>query len=137
MLQISKYGGQGLKGGNLFTTASPCELCSKKAFQLGITNIYFIDPYPGISTKHILKNGVKEEKNPALIMFQGGVGRAFHKLYEPFMAYKDQLSILTGINPKVSQYQKIAKLTDDEVLQQKIANLIKQHSTPKVDKEVR
>ena len=39
MLQITKYGGQPLEGGNLFTTASPCELCSKKAFQLGIKNI--------------------------------------------------------------------------------------------------
>lgn len=35
-LQISKYGGIGLEGGNLFTTASPCELCAKKAYQLGI-----------------------------------------------------------------------------------------------------
>ncbi|MFD2602599.1 hypothetical protein [Flavobacterium suzhouense] len=136
MLQISKYGGQGLKGGNLFTTASPCELCSKKAFQLGITNIYYIDPYPGISIKHILKNGVQEEKNPALVMFQGGVGRAFHKLYEPFMAYKDELSILTGINPKVSQQQKIEKLTDDESLQLKIAELITQHAAQKTDKGV-
>lgn len=43
-LQISKYGGVGIKGGCLFTTASPCELCSKKAYQLGITKIYYIDP---------------------------------------------------------------------------------------------
>ncbi|MGZ8556285.1 MAG: hypothetical protein ACXWVX_07900 [Sulfuricurvum sp.] len=31
-LQISKYGGRGIEGGNLFTTASPCELCAKKAY---------------------------------------------------------------------------------------------------------
>lgn len=48
-LQISKYGGQGVEGGFLFTTASPCELCAKKAYQLGIQKIYYIDPYPGIS----------------------------------------------------------------------------------------
>jgi deoxycytidylate deaminase len=101
MMQIIKYGGQSLQGGNLFTTASPCELCSKKAFQLGIKNIFYIDPYPGISTKHILKSGIKDEDNPKLFMFQGAVGRAFHKLYEPFMAYKDELNILTGINPKI------------------------------------
>lgn len=35
-LQTSKYGGSGLQGGVLYTTASPCELCSKKAYQLGI-----------------------------------------------------------------------------------------------------
>jgi deoxycytidylate deaminase len=100
MMQITKNGGNGLKGGNLFTTASPCELCSKKAYQLGIKKIFFIDPYPGIATKHILKNGVDEKHNPKLLMFQGAVGRTFHKLYEPFMAYKDELKILTNISPK-------------------------------------
>lgn len=29
-LQITKYGGRGIKDGSLFTTASPCELCAKK-----------------------------------------------------------------------------------------------------------
>lgn len=129
MMQIVKYGGQSLEGGNLFTTASPCELCSKKAFQLGIKNIYYIDPYPGISTKHILKSGIKEENNPKLFMFQGAVGRAFHKLYEPFMAYKDELNILTGINPKIelSQKEKIENITKDEALQEKISALILEH----------
>lgn len=99
MMQLVKYGSEGVKGGNLFTTASPCELCSKKAFQLGIKNIYYIDPYPGIAGKHILKSGVNKDNNPKVLMFQGSVGRAFHKLYEPFMAYKDELKILTGISP--------------------------------------
>ena len=100
MMQITKNGGNGLKDGNLFTTASPCELCSKKAYQLGVKKIFYIDPYPGIATKHTLKNGIKEEYNPQLIMFQGAVGRAFHKLYEPFLSYKDELKILTEISPK-------------------------------------
>ena len=113
MMQITKNGGNGLKGGNLFTTASPCELCSKKAYQLGIKKIFFIDPYPGIATKHILKNGVNEDTNPKLLMFQGAVGRAFHKLYEPFMAYKDELKILTNISPKERFNKKdIKKLSD-------------------------
>jgi len=59
-LQIVKYGGEGILGGVLFTTASPCELCSKKAYQLGISEIYYIDPYPGISQKHILNFGTKK-----------------------------------------------------------------------------
>ena len=33
-LQLSKNGGQGIKGGKLFTTASPCELCAKKRISL-------------------------------------------------------------------------------------------------------
>ncbi|GAL83115.1 hypothetical protein MYP_341 [Sporocytophaga myxococcoides] len=93
-LQISKYGGQGVKDGKLFTTASPCELCSKKAYQLGISVIYYIDPYPGIATDHILKSGTK---TPQLRLFHGAIGNAYHKLYSPFMAYKDELSLLTGV----------------------------------------
>ncbi|WP_235846252.1 deaminase [Morganella psychrotolerans] len=42
-LQISKYGGTGVQHGSLYTTASPCELCAKKAYQLGIKEIVFID----------------------------------------------------------------------------------------------
>jgi dCMP deaminase len=91
-LQISKYGLGSIEGGLLFTTASPCELCAKKAYQLGITKIYYIDPYPGIALDHILQGGLK---NPVLILFSGAIGRAFHKLYSPIVAYKDELNALT------------------------------------------
>ncbi len=99
MLQISKYGGQAIKNGILFTTASPCELCSKKAFQLGVSKIYYIDPYPGIAISHILDCGDGESKIiPNLFRFTGAIGRAYHKLYETFISYKDELYIRTGIN---------------------------------------
>ena len=124
MLQITKYGGQGLKDGNLFTTASPCELCSKKAFQLGIKRIFYIDPYPGIATKHILKNSKKEGVRPSLFMFQGAVGKAFHKLYEPFMSYKDELSIIADIKPKIYNEAKVQRLTSDKSKQQKILDIL-------------
>lgn len=91
-LQISKYGGQGIENGYLFTTASPCELCSKKAYQLGIKKIYYIDPYPGIAIDHILNGGCN---NPELMLFTGAIGKAFHRLYMPVTAYKDELSALT------------------------------------------
>lgn len=91
-LQISKYGLSSIEGGLLFTTASPCELCAKKAYQLGITKIYYIDPYPGIALNHILQGG---SKNPALVLFSGAIGRAFHRLYSPIVAYKDELNALT------------------------------------------
>lgn len=112
MMQIVKYGGEPLLGGNLFTTASPCELCSKKAFQLGVRNIYYIDPYPGIATKHILKNGLDQNDNPELSQFYGAVGRTFQKLYDPFMAYKDELLLLTGISPKTPDELKSKKIGD-------------------------
>ncbi len=93
-LQIAKYGGQELIGGVLFTTASPCELCAKKAYQLGITKIIYIDPYPGIATDHILSIGAKK---PMLELFRGAVGRAFYQLYQPLMPYKDELELLYAI----------------------------------------
>lgn len=91
-LQIAKYGGRGVENGKLFTTASPCELCSKKAYQLGIRQIYYVDPYPGIAVSHILMGG---SKNPELIIFSGAIGKAFHNLYSPRLPYKDELNALS------------------------------------------
>lgn len=90
-LQIAKYGGVGIRGGKLYTTASPCELCAKKAYQLGIEEIIFIDPYPGIAKEHILQNG---NNPPKLSQFHGAVGRGYHQLYESALSYKDELMFL-------------------------------------------
>jgi deoxycytidylate deaminase len=90
-LQVAKYGLASIAGGILFTTASPCELCAKKAYQLGIERIYYIDPYPGIAVRHILRGGAR---NPDLLLFSGAIGRAFHRLYTPIVAYKDELNAL-------------------------------------------
>lgn len=92
-LQISKYGLASIEGGLLFTTASPCELCAKKAYQLGIKKIYYIDPYPGIALEHILKGG---SNNPELQLFSGAIGRAFHRLYSPIVPYKDELNAIAA-----------------------------------------
>ena len=97
-LQLPKYGGTGIIGGNLFTTASPCELCAKKAYQLGIKNIFYIDPYPGISFRHILKFG--KDKNPNINLFYGAIGSAYVSLYTQRMAVKDELELLTDLNGK-------------------------------------
>jgi len=91
-LQISKYGGVGMNNGKLYTTASPCELCSKKAYQIGVTEIIYIDPYPGIAREHILQTG---SKIPTLIQFHGAVGKGYHLLYQPTLPYKDELSFFT------------------------------------------
>ncbi|MGY3264384.1 hypothetical protein [Lysobacter sp. HA35] len=77
-------------GGKLYTTASPCELCSKKAFQLGIQDVVYIDPYPGISESHVLGNG-EPSARPKLRLFGGAVGKAYHRLYEPMIPVKDEL----------------------------------------------
>lgn len=91
-LQTAKYGGDALDGGTLYSTASPCELCSKKAFQLGIKKIVYIDPYPGIAREQILDFG---ENPPTVELFTGAIGLAYHKLYEPLLSFKDELKALS------------------------------------------
>ena len=97
-LQISKYGGTEVKGGCLFTTASPCELCAKKAYQLGIEKIYYIDPYPGISQSHILTFG--STGNPEMKLFYGAIGQSYLDFYQPRISIKDELEMVTGVNVK-------------------------------------
>ncbi len=112
-LQITKYGGVAIKNGKLFTTASPCELCAKKAYQLGIRVIYYVDPYPGISQPQILDTG----KNPPEVrLFNGAIGNAYHWLYEPFMAYKDELALILGhtIKDKLTQIQEESERIQEE-----------------------
>jgi deoxycytidylate deaminase len=129
MMQITKFGGGGIKGGKLYTTASPCELCSKKAYQLGISEIFYIDPYPGIATTHTLKSGMKDIQDPELIMFQGAVGRAYNKLYEPFISQKDEIAILTGLKPIAKIEDKLKTLTKDKKLKDKISTKFKDKSS--------
>ncbi|MCT4735878.1 anti-phage dCTP deaminase [Citrobacter freundii] len=90
-LQLAKYGGIGIVGGKLYTTASPCELCTKKAYQLGISEVVFIDPYPGITQDHIINIGTMP---PKLIQFRGAIGKAYHRLYEQIIPIKDELDYM-------------------------------------------
>ncbi|WP_226428001.1 hypothetical protein ACCQ14_00300 [Xanthomonas sp. NCPPB 2865] len=94
-LQLT-HGGPSVKGGSLFTTASPCELCSKKAYQLGVSEIIYIDPYPGISIPHIISTG-KFSARPGLRLFSGAVGKAYHRLYEPMIPIKDEIAAWLGL----------------------------------------
>ncbi|WP_426091951.1 hypothetical protein [Flavobacterium sp. DSR3-2] len=118
MMQISKSGGQGLRDGFLFTTASPCELCAKKAYQLGVRTIYYIDPYPGISRNHILKSN--EKTDPKMVLFSGAVGKAYHKLYEPFLSQKDELALLT--NFKLESPKDVKAKSLKEILKKEFSN---------------
>jgi deoxycytidylate deaminase len=108
-LQLAKRGSPGIAGGVLYTTARPCELCSKKAFQLGIREIVYVDPYPGISTTHVLKSG-HEDARPKLRLFSGAVGHAYHRLYEALLSIKDEYNVrlrATGPGADVDQAEQI------------------------------
>lgn len=114
MLQMVKYGGEKLKDGIIYVTASPCELCCKKLYQIGIRQIVYIDPYPGIARKQILEAGYKR---PKLKLFQGAYGSTYFKLFQPFMPFKDELNIRLGSQSHVdeSAAEKIVKLLDENI----------------------
>lgn len=99
-LQLAKYGFVGIDEGFLFTTASPCELCAKKAYQLGITKVFYIDIYPGISEAQIFQAGDREVE---MIQFKGAIGRAYEALYTPFFPLKDEIEYLSEVKISCSE----------------------------------
>lgn len=90
-LQASKYGNSEIIGGQLFTTASPCFLCAKKAYQLGMKRIVYIEAYPDISNEQVFDIGTQDIE---MVHFRGAIGLAYQKLYEPVFAFKDELKAL-------------------------------------------
>lgn len=119
-LQITKYGGQGIKGGYLFTTSSPCELCAKKAYQLGISRIYYLDPYPGIAGTHVLGAG---NARPKVVPFVGALSRGYQQLFEPVMPHKEAMKALVALdipnvksdlNRKIQELESRCKTLSDE-----------------------
>lgn len=88
---LSMCGNERAKGGYLFTTSSPCELCAKKAKEANISKIYYIEQYPGISHTHVIDVG-DQSMRARYEFFVGAVGSAYVKLYTPIIPYKDELA---------------------------------------------
>lgn len=100
-LQLAKYGSPGIENGILFTTDQCCVLCAKKAYQLGIKTIFYIDPYTDIAPSHILRcPNPPIDDMPTLIHYEGAVGPAYSKLYVPFFSQKDEICCRLGVNMK-------------------------------------
>lgn len=121
MMQMVKYGGEPLINGIIYVTASPCELCSKKLYQIGVRKIVYIDPYPGHAKELIIECGVKR---PELKPFQGAYGSTYFKLYQPFMPYKDELEIRTKCNDSKTHTTNVHQLHSDKELLKKIMEKI-------------
>lgn len=94
-LNLGPVGKERVRGGCLFTTSSPCELCSKKAMYLGISHIYYVEPYSGISYKQVLSAGPKFQR-PEFILLTGAVGRAYTQLYNRLLPLKDEHEMWIG-----------------------------------------
>lgn len=85
--------GREAEGGYLFTTSSPCEMCSKNAKNHKIKKIYYLEAYPGISQAQYTNSGDKDNR-AELILFSGAVGRAYMQMYTPLLPHKDVLKYL-------------------------------------------
>ncbi len=85
--------GQEAQGGYLFTTSSPCEMCSKNAKNHNIRKIFYLEVYPGISQAQYTNSGDKSNR-AELILFSGAVGRAYMQMYTPLLPHKDVLEYL-------------------------------------------
>lgn len=96
-LQLAKHGSIGIQGGYLFTTASCCVLCAKKAYQLGIQKIFYVDSYPDISEDHILKSGDRRQW-PHMQLFKGAIGKAYLSFYSSLIPIKDEIEYMTGVS---------------------------------------
>lgn len=92
LFQSMVHGAKALIGGTLYTTDSPCTLCSKKAYQAGVGRIVYIEEYPGISIDHSIKVG----EHPIKVdQFEGVTGLSYFKLFSLVMPEKDYLKLYT------------------------------------------
>lgn len=82
IIQSSKIGGMGLKGGTIYSTAQPCSLCAKKIQQIGLSKVVYTEAYPK-SLSEIYMKGVDLEQ------FEGVKPRAYIKLFMPHHDQKE------------------------------------------------
>lgn len=94
-LNLSGDSKQRARGGFLFTTSSPCVLCAKKSRYLGISEIYYVDPYPDISYSHVLMAGPLNSR-PKFTLFTGAIGTAYTRLFTPLLQVKDEHELWLG-----------------------------------------
>ncbi len=90
LFQASRNVGGTLEGSTLYTTSSTCTLCAKKAYQLGIDRIVYIDEYYDIAIEQTLRAG---KKSIFIERFSGIIGEAYHKLYTAPMPEKSVIQL--------------------------------------------
>ncbi len=85
--------GERAKDGILFTTSSPCEMCSKNIKNHKINRVYYIEPYPGNTEQQYTQSG-QNDNRAQHILYAGAIGRAYTQMYSPLMPYKDMLKAI-------------------------------------------
>lgn len=87
ILQVATNGGIGIKGGTIYTTTFPCELCAKKIYQSGLNRIVYTEPYPNsISENIFLKDGIRNIK---VEQFEGVKSASYYRLFKSTIDKKE------------------------------------------------
>ncbi|MBU0680013.1 MAG: hypothetical protein KKD73_01195 [Proteobacteria bacterium] len=87
ILQNAILGGVGIKGGTIFSTTFPCELCAKKIYQSGIKKVVYTEPYPeSISEDVFFKDGSHIVQ---LEQFEGVKSHSYYRLYKATVDRKE------------------------------------------------
>lgn len=66
-----------------------------------------------------------KKTDPEMVLFSGAVGKAYHKLYEPFLSQKDELALLTNFKletPKNIEVKSLKALLKDKFKDKKDLN---------------
>ena len=83
-----------IENGTLYVTDCTCNLCAKKAYQLGISRILYIDEYPGISISQTIHSGTKTIE---IDYFEGATGESYFKLFTPLLPEKDLIQLYQAL----------------------------------------
>lgn len=89
--QALKFGGEELRGASLYTTSKTCTLCAKKAYQLGIKRIVYIEDYTDIALDQTIRSG---DRCISVNRFQGISGSAYFRLFTHLIPEKDFIKLL-------------------------------------------
>lgn len=90
LFQASWNSGEKFDGAVLYTTACTCTLCAKKAYQLGVKRIVYIDDYPGIAIAQTIQSGKRAIE---VSRFEGVTGSAYFRLFGSLMPEKDLINL--------------------------------------------
>lgn len=90
LLQAIGQAGSSLHGATLYTTDRTCTLCAKKAYQLGLDRIVYIDEYYDIAIEQTIKAG---DRVIVIERFSGVIGAAYHRLYTAPMPEKEIIAL--------------------------------------------
>ncbi len=76
ILQFSRFGGVGIRGGTIFTTTFPCALCAKKILETELACVMYVEPYPAPESLAFFRHRSIELRH-----FEGFTHLGYHRVY--------------------------------------------------------